>query len=331
MIRKQLRKRIPTECISWRWHGNLGDDMIFAAQEAMFSDFLNLGQYIPNPEALIIGGGTFVPKFPHHPDLVKLSQQLPTAFFGTGIGDPLFWGTDHIPSWLEILRNSQFIGVRGPLSKKRLEDWGADKNQIQWIGDPALYFAQEIGNQKDFQGKIGVNVGITYGWLYGSNELSVFSTIIKLLKILSKEDWDITLLCAWQPDELAIELVKNNIPRSTVVHWHDDYSKALKSVEEFDIIICEKLHVGVVAACRGIPFIALNYRSKVMDFCQSIGWEDFCVSTENLDIDLLFELIGKIASAKSEYAAKLSYNALNVKKKLLESVQPTLAGLGYNP
>ena len=124
MIRKPLKKEIPTECISWRWNGNLGDDMIFAAQEAMFRDFLNLGQYISNPEALLIGGGTFVPKFPHHPDLVKLSQQLPTAFFGTGIGDPFFWGTDHIPSWLEILRNSQFIGVRGPLSKRRLEDWG---------------------------------------------------------------------------------------------------------------------------------------------------------------------------------------------------------------
>src|SRR5947209_7501866 len=98
-------KKLVTECVSWRWHGNLGDDLIYAAQEEMFGNVLELGQYVESPGAVLVGGGTFVPKAPEHPDLLRLSRALPTAFFGTGIGDPVFWGTKHIPEWIEIVRN----------------------------------------------------------------------------------------------------------------------------------------------------------------------------------------------------------------------------------
>ena len=79
-----MSERLRTECVSWRHHANLGDDMIFAAQEQMFEGVLDLGQYIESPQALLVGGGTFAPKEFEHPDLVALSRELPTAFFGTG-------------------------------------------------------------------------------------------------------------------------------------------------------------------------------------------------------------------------------------------------------
>ena len=40
-------ERIATECISWRWNGNLGDDMIWAAQEAMFPAEVRLAEVRP--------------------------------------------------------------------------------------------------------------------------------------------------------------------------------------------------------------------------------------------------------------------------------------------
>src|SRR5215211_6451362 len=176
--------KMPTECVTWRWKGNLGDDMLFAAQEAMFGETLGLGQYLAAPEAVLVGGGTFVPKFPHHPDLVNLSRRLPTAFFGTGIGDPLFWGTDHIPDWLEILRNARYIGVRGPLSKERLQDWGVPGHRVEWIGDPALYFAQRDAGRHRLEGKLAVNLATTWGQLYGFDEQEFYRTVIVALKRL---------------------------------------------------------------------------------------------------------------------------------------------------
>ena len=81
-------KKIATECVSWRWHGNLGDDLIWAAQEAMLGDILDLGQYQTAPQAVLVGGGTFVPKYSQHRELVKLSRELPTAFFAQVLAIP---------------------------------------------------------------------------------------------------------------------------------------------------------------------------------------------------------------------------------------------------
>ena len=278
LMEEHVKRKIPTECVSWRWHGNLGDDMIFAAQEAMFEIFA-LGQYVSAPEALLIGGGTFVPKKPEHPDLIELSQQLPTAFFGTG------------------------------------------------IGDPALYFAGRNSNPHRFDGRIAVNLGITYGQLNGFDEQKVEKTIIRVLRQLSRNDWTITLVCAWEPDDVVIERIRDEVPVSAVEHWHDDYARALESVEKFDMVLCEKLHVGVVAACKGIPFVVLNYRSKVMDFCRSINWEKFCVNTENLESGHILELIATLARVPDEYSKRLQQNVNRVKKRLLGAVPRIISAL----
>lgn len=323
-------KKIATECVSWRWHGNLGDDLIWAAQEAMLGDILDLGQYQAAPQAILVGGGTLVPKYPQHPELVKLSRELPTAFFGTGIGDPLFWGTDHIKGWLEILGNAQFVGVRGPLSQDRLESWGLSQNQIEWIGDPALYFAREERGEslRPFEGKLAVNLGITYGQLYGFNEEELEKTIILTLKELVRIGWSITLVCAWQPDDVVVERIKAQVHVSAVEHWHDDYAWALESIANFDVVLSEKLHVGVVAACRGVPFVALNYRSKVLDFCQSIGWEKFCVNTEHLESGHILDLITTLAQTRIEYCKQLSQNVTCTRERLLKAATRAGSALG---
>ena len=296
----------------------------------MFGDVLDLGQYQTAPQAILVGGGTLVPKYPQHPDLVKLSQELPTAFFGTGIGDPLFWGNDHIKDWLKIMGNAQFVGLRGPLSQDRLESWGLPSNQIEWIGDPALYFAREEKNEdlRPFEGKLAMNLGITYGQLYGFNEEELEKTIILTLKELVRIGWSITLVCAWQPDDVVVERIKAQVPVSAVEHWHDNYTWALESIEKFDVVLCEKLHVGVVAACRSVPFVALNYRSKVLDFCQSIGWEKFCVNTDYLESGHILELIATLAKARSEYSKKLSQNVTCTRLRLLEAIPRAASALG---
>lgn len=323
----QLKKKIATECVSWRWHGNLGDDMIFAAQEAMFGDMLHLEQYVPAPEAVLVGGGTFIPKAPEHPELVKLSQQLPTAFFGTGIGDPVFWGTKYIPEWFDIMGKARFIGVRGPLSRKRLESWGVPSHRIEVVGDPALYFAQKFGSRRRFQGRLAVNLGITYGNLYGFDEQQLERAIILAVRHLARIGWEITLVCAWQPDDVVLERIKTEAPVSSIRHWHENYATALESVETFDVVLSEKLHVGIVAACRGTPFVALNYRSKVMDFCRSIGWENYCVSTENLEPDRIVQLITMLGQARDEQADRLQQGVSRARERLLDAVPRTISAL----
>jgi polysaccharide pyruvyl transferase WcaK-like protein len=312
------RKLIPIECVSWRGHNNLGDEMIFAAQQAMFNNTLKLGQYVSRPKAVLIGGGTFVPKFPEYPDLVKLSRGLPTVFFGTGIGDPLFWGTDYIADWLEVVKNAFFVGVRGPLSKERLLSWGVSRERVDWVGDPALYFAGKPRQPRNFQGKIAVNLGITYGNLYGFDEQRLEMTIVATIKELNRTGWEVTLVCAWPSDDVAIKRLKNHVLVKAVEHWHGNFTRALEAVDKFDLVLCEKLHIGVVAACRAVPFVALNYRSKVLDFCRSINWQRFCVTTANLERDCLLDLVGILAQESTTFSNRLSRAAGRVRDRLLQ-------------
>ena len=316
---KQQTKKIATECLSWRWNGNLGDDMSWAAQESMFKSSLELGQYISSPKAVLVGGGTLIPKAPENPDLLDLSRCLPTVIFGTGVGDPFFWGKDHIPEWIEILKNSQFIGVRGPLSKDRLEEWGLSSQQIKVIGDTCLYFTEENLKSHHVQGEIAVNLGVTYGQLYGKEE-ELENIIIQVLNRLVKDGWNITLVCAWEPDDVVMDRIKAKVQVKGIEHWHDDYSRALQSIKKFDVVLCEKLHIGVTAACQGIPFVPLNYRSKVMDFCRSIDWEEFCVTTKNPDPDQILEKINSLVRVRKYYSNRLHQSVLSMRDLLLEAV-----------
>jgi polysaccharide pyruvyl transferase WcaK-like protein len=323
----KMNRKIPTECVTWRWHGNLGDDLIFAAQVAMFGEVLEFGQYLALPECLLVGGGTFIPKRLDPPWLVELSRQVPTALFGTGACDPLFWGRDEIPQWLEVLANARFIGVRGPLSKERLETWGVPSHRIEVVGDSALWFAGVEDIPQACQGRLAVNVAWTYGKLYGFNQECVEKVVIVVLKELLRSGWDITPVCAWQPDDEVFARISAEVVMRSVEHWHDDYNRALTSVKNFDVVIAEKLHVAVLAACKGVPFIAINYRSKVRDFCRSIGWEQFCVDTEHLEPDKILSLIDTLVQCREKHCHELRQKVSGARERLLKAVPHVISAL----
>ncbi len=323
---KTPRKR-PTECISWRWHGNLGDDMIWGAQEEMFGNRFELGQYVDQAEAVIVGGGTFITPAPEHPGLLEMSKRLPTVIFGTGASDPQISGSDHIDEWTKILANCGFIGVRGPISQERIVGWGVDPNRVEWIGDSALYFAEPDAPTRPETGRLAVNLGRTWGKLYGFDEPGLIQIMIETLRQLADRGWRITLVSAWQPDDEVLEHVAENVPVEGIERWHDDYNKALEEMKKFDLMVCEKLHVGVVAACRNVPFIALNYRDKVLDFCRSINWEQFSVSTEGLNPSQVCERVDLIASKRAAYVSELNDSVRAVRARLVGALPRATAAL----
>ena len=106
-----------------------------------------------------------------------------------------------------------------------------------------------------------------------------------------------------------------------------NYQRALESVAQFDVVLCEKLHVGVVAACRGVPFVALKYRSKVLDFCRSIGWEDFCVGLEDLTPDRLSAHVNSLIGTRDQHSTRLQKSVLETRARLVAAVRPTEAAL----
>jgi polysaccharide pyruvyl transferase WcaK-like protein len=144
---------------------------------------------------------------------------------------------------------------------------------------------------------------------------------------LVQSGWNITLVCAWQPDEVVLDRLQQGVSVKSVEHWHDDYIKALDCVEKFDMVIAEKLHVGVVAACRNVPFIALNYRSKVLDYCRSIGWENFCVDLHDLKPGVIIDMVNMLTRGRDEYLETLHENVSAIRARLLQAVPRVVSAL----
>ena len=294
----------------------------------MLGDALLLDQWIEAPQAVLVGGGTFMSKAPENPDLLALSRALPTAVFTTGADDPKFWGAEIIPTWVEILANAEYIGVRGPRSVEWLVDWGVPEHRVDWVGDAALWFAEGRTPNQAFQGRLAVNVGTTFDRLYGQTDSALLETVVDALRQLTSVGWDISLICAWQPDDGALGYIADRVPIRSTQHWHDDWRRALAEVDSYDLILAEKLHIGVVAACRGVPFVALSYRSKVSDFCRSLSWDRYWLQTDRLNPEDIVERLKDLATDVSRSSLRLQKSAQSVKGRLERAVPRVLKALG---
>jgi polysaccharide pyruvyl transferase WcaK-like protein len=275
---------------------------------------------------VLIGGGTFVPKEPEHPGLLELSRHIPTAFFGTGVGDPALWGTTYMPVWLEVLDNARFIGLRGPLSVERLVEWGVPRSRLEWIGDPALYFATPEHHIRSGSGRLAVNLGVTYENLDGCSEQQLEHVVTSAVTELKARGWHVTLVSAWGPDDVVVDRVAETIHADSIEYWHDDFERALEAVGSFDVVLSEKLHVAVVAACKAVPFVALSYRSKITDFCRSVDWEEFSVGLRNLESSAIVDLIDRLSARRDWYSEKLQESVAQTRARLLAAV-PRAAGI----
>jgi polysaccharide pyruvyl transferase WcaK-like protein len=264
----------------------------------------------------VIGGGTFVPKYPEHPDLAELARRLPCIMFGTGIGDPFFWGRDHIATWLDVIAQCRFVGVRGPLSRRRLIEWGVPGNRIEVVGDCALRLAEPATGPAFVPRTLLVNLGTTFNQLYGGDDARVEQAVTEALGALSSRGWTITLASAWKPDDPILERIAGAVGIEEVLYWHDEFARALADIGRFELVLAEKLHVAVIAACRGVPFVALNYRSKVLDFCESLGWEHWCPSTENLGAATLVDRIEELARERTHFANQLASSVREARLRL---------------
>jgi polysaccharide pyruvyl transferase WcaK-like protein len=58
--------------------------------------------------------------------------------------------------------------------------------------------------------------------------------------------------------------------------------------------VAVKLHAAVLAAAAGIPFISVEYRPKVRDFADSLGWGRFCVRADQADGAALERLVEEV-------------------------------------
>jgi len=314
--------------IGWLGHGNLGDEGMYVAFKKLFSGYNVLPFkhsekiiYFENLlkqkafNAVCLGGGTFI-----NADAIKqfkIAQEnySPTFVFGAGAMDPALWGTvEHRPTvfskaseWIECLNKCHYVGVRGPLSKQILEDNGFNKAEI--IGDLILSLSSDAIVRKQRKKKLGINIGVAGGYMWGSEE-GVLDFIVELAKIMLEKKWQITFYPVISSDINYIKKAVRRIGGFTAIF--DEYrsiAKTMHSLQGCDLFIGEKLHSTALAMCAHTPSIMLEYKPKCLDFMLSMEMEKFNIRTDRLSVNMAIDLAEELYSNLEKYQNKIAQKA----------------------
>jgi hypothetical protein len=287
--------------------GNLGDDALYWAICELFEERVTLrttGATTPLVWArratardthVMLGGGTLVKKgrSPYLGRIEDWRSAHPAArfvVFGSGVGDAEMWRkfgvkTD-IASWRAALEQADYIGVRGPLSRKHLQEWGVTR-EVAIIGDPAMWFARPEIRSKTMNKRIGLNFGGAGGQIHGQNEAAVLDFAARFMQALVQRGWQITLFPVTKSDVAYMQAAVRQAGLSNVA-MHTamlDLGRTLDALEQQDVFVGEKLHSVIFASCTYTPSVMIEYRTKCRDFMASIDREQWTFRTDRLDVD----------------------------------------------
>jgi Polysaccharide pyruvyl transferase len=237
-----------------------------------------------------LGGGTliFAPrKFGWLQSLESaLAQTRPLFSFGTGVRDPAFNLDAGIPSgfceeieaWAACLRRFPFVSVRGVESKRLLGEHGIDNVEV--IGDPALYYTRDRISEKRMQKTIGINVS-RYGTFWSGSKEQSLSVMAAVLQALVADRWSITLFSSMPEDEPLLESMaeKSGGNEVRIFKEHADIPRTLAAIEALDVFVGFKLHLVIAACCVNTPPVMIGYQPKAIDFMKTIDFDENLIHT----------------------------------------------------
>ncbi|MBT9314750.1 polysaccharide pyruvyl transferase family protein [Leptothoe spongobia] len=346
--------KVSTRYVGLVGRGNLGDEILAKVIYSHFNHRLRLyspmqmGPLMPYAEKLLgykayfLGGGTLIKQVSEHLKRIrKLQAKYPNSkfiVFGTGVGDIAMWERfgikTNIQPWKEILNRSDFLGVRGPISKQYLDSWDLDK-PVKVIGDGAILLARNYITPKKINRSIGLNLGsllIRDGKFHGGDEKAVYNFYIKLLHYLKSENFKVTFFPMKAVEVEKITLIAREADLSEF-QIYPAFKKPIEdtiaNLEAQDIFIGERLHSSIFATCAYTPTIMLEYRTKCLDFMASIHCEDWNIRTDKLELDTVVGHI-KYFHNNMEKHQRLLFSEMQDKVKTLHTARTEVINIITN-
>lgn len=287
---------------------NLGDEALFHATKKIFSPTvvrpafspLNrlrlVGKRInkPSQHMVILGGGTLIANRYYIRQFEDHTTRLGAgSVFGTGVEDPRLIQGDDLALYINDIKRTlplaRYVGVRGPLSKGILEEFGV-RAEIEVIGDLACYFTKPAAFWSPKKGSIGINIGHSNGNFFGSEE-NFLKVMRDFVVSLDRQGFDITFFVVWPEDfDVTSRVVTAaGLKSAKIVSEFHDPGAYMDQVSKMEVFLGVKLHAVVLAMCAGVPSIAMEYRPKCRDFMASVGAEKFVIRTDQLTPETLIE------------------------------------------
>ncbi len=273
--------------------GNLGDDLMLDIATELFPGrrLVDLAESwherrlarvgLSGPqyfEHVLLGGGTLISPFWFGKVEAAVQQGLGISTLGTGVGSCGFIQRDDIDlsAWAPLVRAFRHLGVRGPRSKRRLEEMGAGQAEV--VGDLAMYLTFDEPAAPSDPPIIAVNLSIPADDEPASGETERFDELREALRGYVRSGWWIRGY-AMNPRDVAP--TRALLERLGV---DDAQTPHLSGIDEFfervgpvTLNVAVRLHGAILGCCAGVPPLMLGYRDKCLDFAESMGLNDACV------------------------------------------------------
>ena len=198
----------------WTGLENLGDEALYEAVRCVLSPaivynhprFYGRGKLIQDYledhfyTGMLLGAGTLINSVGYLTEMQRLQSKQKRMFvFGAGVLEPDFQkqvarAANCLEGWVSVLRECEYVSVRGPISKNILDDYGYQNAVV--CGDPAVYFAKERIEPKRGDKVVGINVGTTANGrsLWGGSDEKVATFVTQLCRVLLDQKYRIRLL-----------------------------------------------------------------------------------------------------------------------------------------
>lgn len=347
--------------IGWVGFGNYGDDLcrdlflsrmttatkdhgielevrsIFPSTNFDERDLLRI-----RPDLVVLGAGSLFEPIYLRPLVYAGQKSIPTVIWGSGVDllsetlDPLAISPDTAYMIRQVVNNSRLVGVRGPRTLEILHGLGCAHPTLHISGDPGLLFAEDPAEQEfsrhrpvlsSVPATIGVNWGTALNRVFGGNEQLAQRQLAEALRELTNR-YKVIIYPIWERDTSHCQRLADQVGASnqlaclnlpTVAELKNLYSQCLFTINL-------KLHANVFSASFNCPFIPLAYRSKTLDFAESMEYDDLTIplSSKELTANLLTNL-DILSSQLPLYRQRLKDNKTRYAKNLALLEQEMLA------
>ncbi|WP_062304540.1 polysaccharide pyruvyl transferase family protein [Demequina subtropica] len=230
--------------------------------------------------------------------------------FGTGVGSSGFSqgpGFTLDPRWVALLSRFAAVGVRGPISARRLEEAGVPRVEV--VGDTALGLAATYGaGNGTARDRFLVNVAGAPEARRDEVETSIALTVAAARELASAGLRPLPVaFTPWDSEPTAEAIARLGYDEPVLAHA--DVPALMTALGTCATGIAVRLHGSILAAAAGAPVLLFAYRDKAWDYLDSID-------ARRLGLDDTVTPDGAAARAR-ELAAELDQMGAHVLERSL--------------
>jgi polysaccharide pyruvyl transferase WcaK-like protein len=292
--------------LGWLGFQNMGDEALYLAfRDELFpnallqphDDFslLSILSGFSNERLNVLGGGTLINVDPYLLALEKIRARGERyVVWGTGVADLDFWSKHPEHSdrgnserWLSVLRDAEYIGVRGPRSAAWLTENGI--SGVEVIGDPALSIRPAAKKVQGGRRILGINLG-SHDPVSGGQD-GVFQAVVALIRHALQRGFIVQYFALHAIDAVLGHTLKTTIPEEgfEVLPFNASVAETMQQLAGFDFVVGQRLHATILACAQGVPNLSLSYQPKCLDFLESIKQAALALPTDAITSTALIE------------------------------------------